>query len=459
MQLDTIISGGTVITPTETVDASVGIKNGKIAAIGDADQLPSADQTVDASGQMVLPGIVDPHVHVGDHISADDYVTATKAAALGGVTTIIDFAWQGFDGGDAPWEQPGTLKEGIDWKRDAAANNAIVDYTFHAGIVREDDSVLEEIPDIVDDGIPSFKIFTAYDWGLSNGFIEQVMERLAETGGVGLYHTEDQSICEERSEQLRAAGKSDPTYYPGSRPDHAEAIAADAAARLAVETGSKYYGIHTSCEAAAAVLEHHGKNGSIRAETCTHYLALDESVYDRLGSLPRIAPPIRPTEDVEAMFEHLRRGTLSVVSTDHVAQKAATKHESKWWEGPYGANGLQTSLPVVHNEAVVKRDFSYPFLVRVMASNPAQTFGLTEKGTLQPGTDADIVLFDPNLEYTITADDNASISDHSLYEGMDVSGGVTKTFVRGSLVADNGEIVAEDGHGSFVERPVPDWNQ
>lgn len=458
MQLDTIISGGTVVTPNDTIDASVGINGGRIVAVGDRDQLPAADRTVDASGQYVLPGVVDPHVHVGDHISADSYETATQAAALGGVTTIIDFAWQGFDGGGTPWEQPGTLKEGIERKRAAAADEAIVDFSFHAGIMREDDSVLDEIPEIVDEGISSFKIFTAYDWGLSNGFMERVMERLADTGAVGLYHTEDQTICEERSEQLKAAGKSDPTFYPGSRPAHAEAIAADAAARLAVETGSKYYGVHTSCRVAANVLEQHARDGQIRAETCTHYLALDESVYDRLGSLPRIAPPIRPTDDVKAMFEQLRRGTLSVVSTDHVAQKAATKHESKWWEGPYGANGLQTSLPVVHQVAVNERDFSYPFLVRVMASNPAQTFGLPNKGTLQPGTDADIVLFDPEQEYTISADNNASISDHSLYEGMEVSGGVTKTFVRGSLVVDDGEIVADNGHGSFVERPVPDWD-
>lgn len=458
MLLDTIISGGTLVTPTETIETSIGISDGQIVAVGDSDTLPEADDVVDASGQYVLPGIVDPHVHVGDHISADSYETATKAAALGGVTTIIDFAWQGFDGGETPWEQSGTLKEGIEWKQRAAEDKAVVDYTFHAGIIRDDESVLDEIAEIVDEGIPSFKIFTAYEWGLSNGFMEQVMERLAETGAVGLYHTEDQTICEERTKQLRAAGKSDPSSYPDSRPAHAEAIAADAAARLAVETGAKYYGVHTSCRSAANVLEQHARDGNIRAETCTHYLALDESVYDRLGSLPRIAPPIRPPDDVDAMFEQLRRGTLSVVSTDHVAQKAKTKHESKWWEGPYGANGLQTSLPVVHHEAVVKRDFSYPFLVRVMASNPAQTFGLTNKGTLQPGTDADIVLFDPNKTYTISAEENASISDHSLYEGMEVSGGVTKTFVRGSLVAEDGEIIAEEGHGSFVRRPVPNWD-
>jgi dihydropyrimidinase len=458
MQVDTVIHGGTVVTPTETVETSVAIDGERIVAVGEAEQLPSADRTVDASGQLVMPGVVDPHVHVGDHISADTYETATSAAALGGVTTIVDFAWQGHVGQDSPWENEGTLAEGIETKRTAAEGEAVVDHSVHAGILREDEAVLDEIPEVVEAGIPSFKIFTAYDWGLSNGFMRRVMEQLAETGGVGLYHTEDRTICESLTEEMRAAGHSSPQDYPDSRPAYAEAIAADAAARLAVETGAKYYGVHTSCRPAAAALERYRDEGPIRAETCTHYTALTDSVYDRLGDLPRIAPPIRPADDVEAVFEYLRKGTLSVVSTDHVAQSAQAKRDSEWWEGPYGANGLQTSLPVFHQQAVVERDFSYPFLVRVMSTNPAATFGFADKGTLEPGSDADIVIFDPDETDTVSAEDNASVSDHTIYEGMEVSGAVTKTFVRGTLVADDGEVVGDPGHGRFVERPVPDWD-
>jgi len=289
--------------------------------------------------------------------------------------------------------------------------------------------------------------------------MRRVMEQLAETGAVGLYHTEDSPICEALTEEFRATGRTGPEDYPHSRPDYAEAIAAEGAARLAVETGSKYYGVHTSCREAAAVLERLRHDGTIRAETCTHYLTLDESVYEEQGDLPRIAPPIRPQDDVEAMYEYLQRGTLSVVSTDHVAQTAAAKRESEWWEGPYGANGLQTSLPVVHQQAVVERDFSYPFLVRLMSANPAATFGLEGKGSLRAGTDADIVIFDPASSYTVTAADNASISDHSMYEGMELSGRVSKTLVRGTVVADDGSAVTEGGHGKFLERAVPDWSE
>lgn len=458
MPVDTIVRGGTVVTATEMVETSIAINGEKIVAVGDEEQLPSAEQTIDATGQLVMPGVVDPHVHVGDHISADNYETATSAAALGGVTTIVDFAWQGHVGQDRPWEDEGTLAQGIETKREAAEGEAIVDHSVHAGIMREDESVLEEITEIVESGVPSFKIFTAYDWGLSNGFMRRVMEQLAETGAVGLYHTEDSTICESLTEEMREAGLSSPQDYPDSRPDYAEAIAADAAARLAIETGAKYYGIHTSCRMAAETLERYADEGPIRAETCTHYTALDESVYEELGDLPRIAPPIRTPDDIEAMFEYLQKEILSVVSTDHVAQLADAKHNSEWWEGPYGANGLQTSLPVFHQQAVVERDFSYPFLVRVMSSNPAATFGFENKGSLEPGTHADIVLFDPNESYTITADDNASIADHSIFEGMEVSGKVKKTFVRGTLVADDDKAIGDPGHGRFINRPVPDWD-
>ncbi|RLM82203.1 allantoinase, partial [Halobellus sp. Atlit-38R] len=166
----------------------------------------------------------------------------------------------------------------------------------------------------------------------------------------------------------------------------------------------------------------------------------------------------RKEDDVEAMFEYLRRGVLSVVSTDHVASKRADKVDRPWWEGPFGANGVQVSLPVFHDEAVNERDFSYPFLVRVMSRNPARIFGMSDKGTLDPGTDADVILFDPEETYTITDEDNASNADFSIYEGREVTGRVKKTFVRGELIADDGEIVSEPGHGEYINRELPDWD-
>jgi dihydropyrimidinase len=170
-----------------------------------------------------------------------------------------------------------------------------------------------------------------------------------------------------------------------------------------------------------------------------------------------LAPPIRKPDDIEAMFEYLDSGTLDIVSTDHCAYTRESKQTENWWDSSFGANSLQVSLPVFHDAAVNERGRSYPYLVRKMCHNPAQVYGMPNKGSLDPGTDADLVVFDPDEEYTITADDNASKADFSIYEGRTVTGRVKKTFVRGELVADDGEIVADPGQGRFVDRVTPEW--
>ncbi|MBP2252466.1 dihydropyrimidinase [Halarchaeum solikamskense] len=457
MSVDTVIAGGTLVTASGTREGALAIDGGEIVGVGDEAALPDADERVDATDRLVMPGVVDPHVHIGDHVSIDSYETATRAAALGGVTTVVDFAWQAYTGAESPWDEPAPLLDGVEEKR-ANAAEALVDFGLHGGILREDDDLFAELEDVVEAGVTSFKMYTAYDYGLSNGFMEHVFERLAEHGAVGLVHSEDDSVCEARTERLRAAGRDEPEAYPESRPDYAEAMAAEDAVRLAREAGAKYYGIHTTARASAEVMERFREDGSrVRAETCVHYATLDDSVYAELGNLPKIAPPIRAPDDVEAMFEYLRQGVLSVVSTDHVAAARADKEDRPWWEGPFGANGVQRSLPVFHDEAVNERSFSYPFLVRVMCANPAETFGMPEKGTLDPGTDADVVVFDPDATHTVTAEENASKADYSIYEGREVTGRVRKTFVRGELVADDGNIVAEPGHGEFLEREIPEW--
>ena len=321
--------------------------------------------------------------------------------------------------------------------------------------------MLDELPDVLNAGVTSIKMFTAYEHGLSNGFMNRVFKRLADLDGVAVLHTEDPSVCDDLTERFQEGGKGDPEWYPRSRPDYAEAMAAEDAVRMATEAGCRYYGIHTSCRKSAAVLadfrEQYGSD-MVRAETCTHYTTLTDDVYEELGNEPMIAPPIREQDDVEAMFEHLSRGSLDVVSTDHCGYKTESKDVENWWESTFGANGLQVSLPIFHDAAVNDRGFSYPFLVRTMSRNPARIFGLSKKGAIAPGMDADIVLFDPTETYTVTAADNASEADFSIYEGREVTGRVKKTFSRGELVADDGEIVGTPGHGEFVPREIPNWS-
>lgn len=459
MTIDTVISGGTLVTSRNTFANDLAIDNGTIVGIGDKHCMPESEETIDASGLLVMPGVIDPHVHIDDHVSLDTYETATSAAALGGITTVIDFAWQSYVSEDSPWEEEKTLQEGVERKREKG-EKALIDFGLHGGILREDPALFDELAGLVESGVTSFKMYTTYEFRLSNGFIREVLEELRELDAVGVAHTEDHSVCESLTAELRAAKRDDPTWLPVARPDYAEAMAADDIARLAREIGTKYYGIHTSCRKAAETLARYQHDSSlIRGETCTHYTTLAKDIYQELGNLPKIAPPIRTSDDNDAMFEHLRSGTLSVVSTDHVAQTRELKEKSEWWEDPFGANGLQTSLPVFHDEAVNKRGFSYPFLVRVMCTNPAQTFGLPKKGTLEPGTDADIVLFDPNETHTISARDNASVADYTIYEGREVTGKIKRTYLRGELVASEGEVVGRPGYGEFVRRERPTWNE
>ncbi|MFB6192510.1 MAG: dihydroorotase family protein [Haloarculaceae archaeon] len=459
MPVDTVIAGGEIVTERSRREGSVAIDDGEIVAVGRERDLPEADERVDATGLVVMPGIVDPHVHVDEapENRAGTMPAETAAAALGGVTTFIDFAFQGGDRLIA--DESKDLLDGIDHKR-SKQDESYVDYGLHGVLHRETPETFEELDPAIEQGVTSFKLFMSnYEVGISNGFMVEAMEAIADRDAVVAMHTEDPSICDALTERHKREGKGAPEHYPDSRPDYSEAMAAEDAARTAVETGVKYYGVHTTCRDAAEAIGWFQEDGSnVRAETCTHYTALTRDVHEELGNRPLIAPPLRTEDDRDAMFEYLDDGTLTVVSTDHSVYHEEYKETENWWDAPFGANSIQYSLPVFHEVAVERRGHSLPFLVRVMCSNPARTFGMPRKGTLEPGTDADVVLFDPDAPDTVDETENASNSTFSIYDGWDVSGSVVRTYVRGELVADDGEIVAERGTGQFLERELPDWS-
>jgi dihydropyrimidinase len=456
MTIDTLVASGTVVTVDAVFEAAVAIDDGTIVGVGDETALPAADRRIDADGNLVLPGVVDPHTHIAGYNSIDSYESGTAAAAAGGVTTLLTFAWQGWDDGE--WTD-GTLREAVErHRRDAAP---LIDCGVHPVITQESRTVLEELPGLVEDGITSFKMFTTDDIRLSNGFIGEVFRELGDLGAVGMVHTEDYSVCERRGEAVRAAPDGASTAaYPRSRPDYAEAMAADSIARLAVTADAKYYGVHTTSEAAADAIAAVRTDGSnVRAETCTHYTVFDESLYERCGNAAIMSPPLRTPSDVDALFEELRDGVLSVVSTDHVPLPESRKTDGPWWESAFGVNSLQVSLPVFHDEAVRNRGLSYPALVRLLCTAPARTFGLPRKGRIEPGADADLIVFDPEETHTISADRLHSNADYSIYDGREVTGRVKRTFVRGELIAADDDIVGDPGHGRFLDRSIPDWDE
>lgn len=454
--VDTVLVGGQVVTPNETRHTGLAIDDGTIVAIGDEEALPPADGRVDVSGKVVLPGVVDPHVHIDEvRKYAGTYESETRAAARGGVSTIVDFAWQG---GDRRLQSGLSLLDGIRHKRERG-ENSLVDFGLHGVITREDPAVVEEIEPAIEEGVTSFKMYmSTYRTGISNGFIERMMRELAPYNVVAMVHTEDPSICEQRLSELQASGRSDATHFPESRPDFVEAMAADDALRMATEAGVKYYGMHTTNEKSADVIESFRTDGTrVRAETCTHYTVLTESAYESQGSLPLMAPPLRTQSDVEAIVDRVCRGVLPVVSSDHVPFERADKAVEPWWGAPYGVNSVQVGLSVLHDELVVERGLPYSLVARVKSQVPAETFGLSGKGSIEPGNDADLVVFDPDAEFTITAADNDSIADYSIYEGRSVQGRVEQTYLRGSLVVDDGSVVGSPGDGQFVHRDVPEW--
>ena len=458
MTVDTVIEGGTVVTADDTFDASVAIDDGVIDSLGRRSSLPDARETVDASGKLVMPGLMDAQTHVHDRSSLDTHRTAGAAAALGGITTYMDFSWMYEE--HRTDREPLTLLEGIERKRrKARETGAYVDFALHGGVTRADEDlgVVDDLSKAIDAGVTSFKMFTTT---IPNGLVNAVLEELGTLGGVAVFHTEDASVVEYLTERAKREGRGEPWEMPPTRPDYAEAMAVDDVLRMAQKHGAKYFGIHTTSRAAAEVIDSYREDGSmVRAETCTHYTVYDESVYRERGNLPLLAPPLRTKDDIEAMFEYLDTGTLDLVSTDHCCHKRADKEDvDNWWESPFGANQLQSSVPVFYDEAVNRRGYSPSFVVRTMATNIADTYGMPDKGSLDPGTDADIVVFDPDDRHTITAADNASEADFSIYEGREVTGGVEKTFVRGELVAEGGEIVGDPDHGQFLARDVPDWS-
>lgn len=458
MSVDTVLTGGTIVTATETRDSAIAINDGTIVAIAEAEQLPAADEEVDISGQLLMPGVVDPHTHIADPFSIDTFETATRAAALGGTTSVLGFAFQAWNPKTEEFDDSHTLQEAIDSAK-ARGSESLIDYSFHGAITRQEEQALESLEPVVSDGIPSIKMFTAYDVGLPNGFINRVFERLAELDGVAVLHTEDGSVCDTLTGLFQTQKKGDAEHYPDSRPDYAEAMAAENCVRMAQEAGTKYYGIHTSCRKSAEVIRRFREDGSqIRAETCYHYTVLEDSIYEELGNLPMIAPPIRTDDDIEAMFEHLLDGTIDVVSTDHCAYTEASKQVQNWWNSSFGANSLQTGFHVFHDEAVNKRGISYPSLVRMVSTAPAQIFGMPQKGTLEVGTDADVVVFDPEESWTIDEDDNESNADFSLYDGWELTGRVKQTYVRGKRIVEDSEVIGNTGYGQFLKRECPKWS-
>ncbi len=457
---DLLVTGGTVVTAADTFQADVAIRDGKIALIGQQLDIP-AKAALSAAGKYIIPGGVDVHTHLdmpfGGTVASDDFATGTIAAASGGTTTIVDFAVQA---------KGQTLAETAETWHKKADGQTVIDYGLHIAMTDVDDKILAEMPEIIAKGYPSFKLFMTYD-GLrvNDDVLMKTMLQAKKHGGLVAVHAENYYIIDYLVKEFLAQGKGEPKYHALSRPALAEAEATARAVKLAKLVNAPLYVVHLTCrEALEEVVRARDEGFPVMAETCPQYLLLSEENYeepDFQGAKYVMSPPLRAKENQPVLWQALAQGKLQVVSTDHCPFFfKGQKDMGREFFGkiPNGAPGIEARMALMHTYGVGNGKFGLQKFVQVTSTNPAKIFGLyPEKGTIAVGSDADLVIFDPVLERTVTKEILHENVDYTPYEGFKVKGYPVATIARGQVMVDNGRFVGQKGTGRFIKRKAPSF--
>lgn len=450
--MDLLIKNGTVVTDSEMFKADVAVTNGKIVAVGTDLDSSNAKEIVDASGKYVLPGAIDAHTHLampfGGTISSDDYYAGTRAAACGGTTTVFDFVLQDF--GE-------TMVDAVKCRDALCAGNAAVDYAFHVAVKDVSGELINSIEDAVKYGVPSFKVFMVYDFGVTDGVFYQVLEKAKECGALISVHAENNEMVNMLVARYLSEGKTDAWYHYMSRPEFVEAEADIRAIQWAKSLNSPLYIVHlANKQGVEAVTKARDEGYTIYAETCPQYLEFTSDVYKREDGRNFVcSPPMKGEESRQALWDAIIRGDIATIATDHCPFQS---YEKDWGKDdfskiPNGCAGIENMYPYMLSAANTGK-ISFTKAVELCSANPAKIFGCKDKGSLSVGKDADIVIYDPTVDFTITNDKMHSDCDHTIWEGVKLKGYPVKTYSRGKLVFDSGEFVGEKGWGSFVKRSL-----
>ncbi|MGW5863047.1 dihydropyrimidinase [Streptomyces sp. NPDC055239] len=460
MSTRTLIRGGLVVTAAEEIHADVLIEDGRIAALAahgsGAAQAWTADRVFDASHKYVIPGGVDAHTHMdfpfGGTFSSDDFETGTRAAAWGGTTTIVDFAVQ---------SRGQALRAGLDTWYAKADGKCAIDYGFHMILSDVNEKSLKEMDLLIEEGVSSFKLFTAYPgvFFSDDGQILRAMQKAAGNGGLIMTHAENGLAIDVLVEQALARGETDPRYHGEVRKALLEAEATHRVIKLAQVAGAPVYVVHVSAQEAVAELAKARDEGlPVFGETCPQYLFLSTDNLaepDFEGSKYVCSTPLRPREHQAALWRGLRTNDLQVVSTDHcpfcfVGQKELGRGDFS--KIPNGLPGVENRMDLLH-QAVVDGHISRRRWIEIACASPARMFGLYgKKGTIAPGADADVVIYDPAAEQVMSADTHHMNVDYSAYEGKHVTGQVETVLSRGEVVIDGRKFTGRAGHGAYVPR-------
>lgn len=451
MPLDLAIVGGTVVRPGGTAELDVGVSGGRIAVLAPRGKLEPARETIDAAGKLLLPGAVDAHTHLdaemfGSH-TADDFLSGTRAAAAGGVTAIVDYAFQ----------EPGkSLREGVERWHDKARGRAIIDYGFHIAVLDPTPQVIAELPRLVADGYTSFKIFMMIGFEQRARDFMRLFGAAADCGAPLAIHAEDEHVIGYCTERLLAAGNAGVKYFAASRPPLSEGAAVARGVAMARSAGASAYFVHLSSAAALAEIRAARALGQrVLAETRPIYLYLTADRYDEPQGERYVGyPPLRKTEDVEAIWQGLADGTVDVVATDHCSWTLDRKTAAdKFTRIPPGMANLETLLPMLYSEGVAKGRITISRLAELLAENPAKIFGFyPRKGLIAEGSDADLVVFDPASRVVVRASEMHSRAGYDPFEGFEVNGWPVVTVSRGEVIARDRTATAAAGRGEFLAR-------
>ncbi len=451
----TLITGGTVITAADELAVDVLVDGERVVALG-LDQRWTADTVIDATGKYVIPGGVDAHTHMelpfGGTFASDTFETGTRAAAWGGTTTIVDFAVQSMGG---------SLRQGLDTWLAKADGECAIDYGLHMIMADVNDGSLKEMETLVGEGISSFKLFMAYPgvFYSDDGQILRALQKGAETGGLIMMHAENGIAIDVLVEQALSRGNTDPRYHGVVRHALLEAEATSRAIKLAQVAGAPIYIVHLSATEALDELTRARDQGvNAFAETCPQYLYLSTDDLARpgfQGAKYVCSTPLRPHDHQAALWKGLRTDDLSVVSTDHCPFCYTGQKDlgvGDFSKIPNGLPGVETRMDLLH-QAVIDGHIGRRRWIELACATPARMFGLyPRKGTIAPGSDADIVIYDPNARHVLSAETHHMNVDYSCYEGKTVTGRAETVLSRGRVVIDRGEYLGSKGHGRFLRR-------